>query len=118
MKRVILIFLILPLLAVADPAAIANRIVKSRLSLVPISGVKYDESELGRTKFLQELLNKKNEDLMILYVLMLAEADQQLRDSDIKPEKRVTGGVEWVTVPICSKEDLEVLRKYARSTSE
>ena len=68
------------------------RIVKMKLSLIPLEGIGFDESDMGRTEFLSELLKSEYREMRILYALMLAEDEQpRITEFNSRAKTKETG---------------------------
>ena len=103
----------------------ALRIVKSKLSHIPLTGIGFDETEMGRTKFLRELQKPEYREMRILYALMLAEDEQpritefnsREKTKEVDPKKADTT---YQEVPLfcCHDGDLALLREHVRTRLE
>lgn len=101
----------------------ATRIVQRNRSLIPVSGTRFEPSDVGRTKFLDELLKPENREMRILYALMLAE-DEQPRitryNSRTKAEIAAEAAEEYQTIPLfnCRDGDLALLREHVLTEAQ
>ncbi len=95
----------------------ALRIVKMKLSLIPLDGIRFDESEMGRTEFLRELLKPEFREMRILYALMLAEGEQpRITEFNSRAKTKEAGTTyQEVSLFCCHDGDLALLRKYVLS---